>query len=265
MKGMGKSKKAILIVTTILAMPVLSVKANNQADSMPNLVEKWLQLSAQQQRVESEWAAEKPLLEQQLQLLQQEFETLNRNVSSKQGGQSEVAQKRESLASEQQRLEKQQFELQSALKFHRKQLSQIVSRLPPVLQNAWNETLLKWQGDISAQTDANQLQDVLALYQQWADFQKRIVVHEAPIQLNGEEFMVDQLYVGVSQAWFISKDGKTTGVGAPKGTSWVWTAVNDLDTAALVSAIAMYRKQQPASLIQLPYVATPTLGGPSNG
>ncbi|WP_462151138.1 hypothetical protein [Pseudoalteromonas xiamenensis] len=83
---MGKSKKAILIVTTILAMPVLSVKANNQADSMPNLVEKWLQLSAQQQRVESEWAAEKPLLEQQLQLLQQEFETLNRNVSSKQGG-----------------------------------------------------------------------------------------------------------------------------------------------------------------------------------
>ncbi|MFC3031684.1 DUF3450 family protein [Pseudoalteromonas fenneropenaei] len=225
------------------------------AEALPQLVEQWLNLSRQQQQLVTQWAQEKPALEQQLQLLKQEQQQLSGKVKVQQGGQSEVDSKRQSLITEQQQLEQQQQLLSSELIKHRQQLQQLASRMPPPLQASWQANLQTWQSSMEQLALAEQLQQVLAMYQQFRDFQKRIVVQQDVIELDGKQILVEQLYMGVSQAWFMTKDGSQIGIGAPKGTSWQWQQRDDIDVGALQQALAMYRKQQPAALVTLPYFA----------
>lgn len=240
------------LAASLLPLQVSFAASRDAANEMPNLVKQWLNLSHQQQQLKQQWASEKPILEQRLQLLEQEKTLLSNKASSQQGGQTEVAQKREQLVSEQVRLESEQTKLHAALRFHRSQLAALVNRMPPPLAHEWRQVLENGALAQADQSEAAQLQAILGLYQKWADFQKRIVVQEASIVLENDEVMVDQLYVGVSQAWFVSKDGSKVGIGSAQGTQWQWQVDERIEASTLKTAIAMYRKQQPSDFVTLP-------------
>lgn len=231
------------------------------AQQLPELVQQWLSLTRQQQQLQSQWQQEQPLLEQQLQLLNQEQQQLSATVHSQQGGQSQVSEQREQLAREQQQLEAEQQQLLATLSALRQQLQQLAPRLPPPLQQSWQAQLPALSANsataIAAATASDdaaaQLQLVLSLLNQWHDFQKRIVVSKSTIELNGEQHLVSQLYLGVSYAWFISDDGRVKGIGHSQGSQWQWQLQPSLDGGAIAQAMAMYHKQQPAALLSLPF------------
>ncbi len=59
------------------------------------------------------------------------------------------------------------------------------------------------------------------------------------------------LYLGISQAYYVSGDGKIAGFGAPSGDRWAWTAANEAGPEIL-RAISIYKNEQTAVFVKLP-------------
>ncbi len=73
-------------------------------------------------------------------------------------------------------------------------------------------------------------------------------VRELP---DGTSAEVTALYVGISTAYYVSRDGSAAGMGTASPDGWVWTPAND-DAAQIAKAIAILKNEQVASFVKLP-------------
>lgn len=234
-----------------LLMPALGFNA--YADSvgeLEQLVERWLLIERQISELNSNHVEQKNSMEQSLKLLNAEHKQLSQLTKNTEKSGDELAQKRADLVQQQNELELEQQHLASQLTAISQALLSLQVQLPPPLVTSWQAI-----GDLNdkALTLTDKLQMVLKMTKQLTDFQQRISLHEATIpHPDGQEVWVTQLYLGASQAWFVSKDQSYVGTGCPTSLGWQWQFDEQINSDQVAKAIAIYKKEKSADWVTLP-------------
>lgn len=215
------------------------------------LVEQWLSVERQSSALESQWQNQKPLLEQRVALLTLQKQKLQAMLSAKNGDTGEVEQKRLALVEEQAELESQQTIITKGTQILTHLLVGMQAMIPPPVSETWQQE----NPNIATNPDTSrQLQVLVTQLTKLAEFDQRISVVQRQIQNEqGQTVVVKQLYVGASNAWFVSSDGSYSGTGVAKESGWYWQFNESEDSNEITKAIAIFEKQAEADFVSLPF------------
>ena len=249
------------IISVIIAFVLFAFFASSNVTAAPNkveqtdsLIQKWLAIEQQRNAMINDWHQQEPLLKQRLSLLKQEQAQLEKDLATTSDNDSEVEKKRAELLKSQNNMESGQALLENSLVDYFQVIAEIQPQLPPPLFNAWQKKLSS--AEFTTADTTKKLNTLLELLEQLNDFEQRISHAETALTLptpQGEkEIMVQQLYIGLAQAWYVSLDGNLVGRGIPEANGWRWQADNSVDGETILNAIAMIERRSEAQFLQLP-------------
>jgi septal ring factor EnvC (AmiA/AmiB activator) len=242
-------------------------------NEIDKLIYQWSQLEQQYNEIDLDWREKKPILKQQLKLLKEEKLQLQNLLDEHTSQSGEVAQKRIDLLTEQTSLEKIQAQMNIELMQITKLVLNMHKRLPPPIQSKWNsdDTSLtkKNQAKIN---NSERLEKLLQMLDSISRFEERPALHQTTMTVsrlvkensdisvtdlkNNDQMIeieVDQFYLGISQGWYISKNGDYWGSGNSSSTGWQWhQQALEVDVNELKETIRILRDPALASIVTLP-------------
>lgn len=231
-----------------------TVTQANKVEQSDSLIKNWLSIEQQRNAMMNDWHQQKPLLEQRLLLLKQEQAQLEQDLSNASVNDTDVEKKRTQLLASQNSMEAAQNQLESSLVTYYQLISELQPLLPPPLNKAWQSKLA--EAEFQNADSTIRLSTLLALLEQLNDYQLRISHVQSALVLpsskGDKEVMVHQLYLGLSQAWYVSLDGSLVGRGQPTPSGWQWLADENVDGEVVLNAIAMMERKTEAAFLQLP-------------
>ncbi len=235
-------------ITLLLALACSPVLAGEKAQQLDQLTRQWLETERQATHLQNSWLQQKPALEQRLILLKSEQTQLQSLLSENHDNRDEVEQKRNELLQQQAQLETEQAGVADVLQALSRRLDALQPMLPPPLQSGWNKS----EG---SEDDTLRLQ--LARLNRLKEFNERVTLHSMRLpHESGSEVLVQQIYLGLAQAWFVSADGEYRGFGRAEQGQWQWHFSDEIAAADIQQAIAIAEKQKPAADIALPFTLT---------
>jgi hypothetical protein len=244
-------KRTILYAVLLgsLLIPMISFAAENPVEDIHQLTMQWTGLEHQKDLLRKNWRGDKPVLEQQLSLLERESKELNQFLKESAQEQDEVEQRRLELLEQQTRLEKEQSSLEQSLKQAAIRLRTLHIQLPPPLVEGWDEELPRLEDPLL--TSSERLQLVLNLLSQLDDFQQKVTLNETVMILtDGKEYLVKQVFLGLSHGWYVTADQSHAAAGTASPDGWQWTPVTHGERIAHIIAI-LERRMNP-ELITMP-------------
>jgi hypothetical protein len=219
------------------------------------VVQQWIETRRAASDAKNQWATEKELITASIRMFERELDDLRQRQDSL-GGQSEVVDR------EQRELEEEKHLLDEATRRMAELATTLEGRLraltpqfPEPLQRRIEPLLGRFPetpGD-TRMTAAERMQNVVTLLSEAERFNASISV-ESEIRRNavGLEVQVETLYLGLAQGYFVGEEGRFAGVTVPTGSGWQAIERSELGPR-IRKAIAMYRNQQPAAFVALPF------------
>jgi len=137
--------------------------------------------------------------------------------------------------------------------FESKLKAQIPNYPPPLVSQELVSKIISLIPEDSRETKVpliSRVQNLILILKAVQEFNSELLV-ASEIRRNGDkEIEVQAIYLGLGQAWFVSKDGSFAGTGGPSENGWIWQP--DPSIAGQVQdAIAVYDKSKPASYVAL--------------
>lgn len=246
--------KTIKITLIALFFTNSAIAQNNVVEKTDNLIKQWLSVEQQRNEIINDWHQQKPLLEQRLTLLTQEQEQLEQDIVTASVNDSDVEKKRAELLTSQNEMEAAEGQLESALVKYYQFIAELQGKLPPPIQKIWRSKLS--EAELQQADTTQRLNTLLELLEQLNDYQNRISHVQSALVLTTEsgdkEMMVHQVYLGLSQAWYVSLDGSLVGRGQPTKHGWQWISDETVSAETLFKTIAMMERKTEANFVQLP-------------
>ncbi|KZN31779.1 DUF3450 family protein [Pseudoalteromonas luteoviolacea] len=223
------------------------------------LIDQWLKLEKQQSTLNSVWAERKTKLQQQISLLQKEQQELERLLERNRSNKNEVSQQRQKLITQQAEFEEYDASLATDLDNLVNYMQSVQPRLPLPLQKKWQETLIT----LAPQANSNKLDSILKLFKQAYDFDDQVVFHTGLVSFSKDEsksILAEQVYLGLSQGWYISADKQYYGYGRSDNSKWHWwhgpqtTQIlgTELSNAQISAVTDIIKQPTRARYVQLP-------------
>jgi hypothetical protein len=213
-----------LLWTFIAVFPLTTLA--DTGNSSEKLMDDWLNLEIQKGQLQSSWSQREQDLDQHLALLEIESERLKEVLTRRTEISDDVDERRSALLQQQEQLEQEQSDLKTQLEIAWRGVKALHPRLPPPLHSEWQTQLDKIIPD--ALNNSEMLERLLALFKMLEEFDERIALHRGVIQspvagnTDGAVMLVNQIYLGVSQGWYVSDDGETYGYGRATPLGWKW-------------------------------------------
>jgi hypothetical protein len=249
----------------MILLPLVSVAQTNNpsSNSLDQLMTQWLDIESQKGRMQSEWSLRKAELTRRLSLLDIERDALNDVIAQGNKVTSDVDQRRLSLLKVQDELEVEQTRTDAQLKQVVQTIQTLNPKLPPPLQDQWNEKLpLLLQGGSG---NSEKLERLLSMFLLVNEFDKRIAIHRSTMSIaNADDqqqaLLVTQIYLGASQGWYVSDDGSAYGYGRATSLGWHWwhgeeastELGRELDPKTLLKVRAILENPTTATFVSLP-------------
>jgi hypothetical protein len=247
------------------------LRAEIGAQDLDKLVLQWSKLEQQYSEIDTRWAERKPLVEQQLRLLREENLQLQTLLDGHISASSDVKKRRFDLLDEQTQMEK----IQELMKLDLIQISSVVlamhKRLPPPIKEQWNRSIALLTGANAGNnsgllTNSERLEKLLMMLKNIERFEKRPALHQTTMRVeklnkvnhknsddNMIEIQVDQVYLGVSQGWYISKNGEYWGEGYSAKTGWQWShQSSEVSVEELRKTVKILNNSTEAMIVTLP-------------
>lgn len=251
----------------LLACTTLSVSAAANYQDYEGLMAEWLSLEKQQGQLQQDWSLRKQFLEQRSGLLKKEYQSLKENLNQANSVKSEIDEKRLELASKQNKLEKEQEALLQSLSKAQFFIGNTLPKLPPPIQSQWQDKLAK----LNQGSDSNsvRLESTLSLFKMAEEFNKSVNLHKTTMKFRGSggqevTKLVSQIFLGLSQGWYISNDGSEYGYGRPNENQWQWWSSRDaerelsmnIDPTQIAQSLAILENPTTADFVSLPVSLT---------
>ncbi len=213
----------------------------------------WMQTRKAINSTIREWSDQKQALELTTELLNKEIGVLD----------GQIKQAREDAVGSKTKRDELDAKLKSRnelLDYAAKRLGAVEAKIaglaglfPPVLSESVEPLLKKFpKPDTSSQIPVSQrLQNLLTVFNEIEKFNAQFTVIPEMHQLNGTQVRVQVLYLGLAQAFYVSKSGRLAGVGRPGPDGWIWERNNKIAND-VTRAIRVFRDETIPSLVNLP-------------
>jgi len=222
------------------------------------LTQQWTSLERQKDELRSEWRTQKPVLEQQLTLLEREISELDTLIKTTTEQQDDVEQQRLAMLEEQTRLEQDSAALEASLAQASLNLHSLSRDLPPPLSKHWDDELARLDNPLA--TVSERFQKLLDLLGQLDDFDAKVTLNEAVITLgDGGDHVVKQVYLGLSHGWYVTADQRFAAAGMPGPDGWAWTAVPD--GAAIAKIVGILEQREHPEFVSIGFKLNEPLRG----
>jgi hypothetical protein len=215
--------KILCYFLTLMSISIPSLSAENK--SLNELMEQWINIESQKGNLQLSWNTRRQQLEQSQSLLASEIGVLKQVLKKTGSEKSDVDNKRIQLSEKQSLLEQEQVLVKNQIAQATDFTRALVVRLPPPLQSQWREKrLLLTQ---AGATDSEKLERLLTLYKLVNEFDERIALNRSSMEIpnsanESQNLLVTQMYLGVSQGWYVSDDGLYYGYGRASKLGWQW-------------------------------------------
>lgn len=212
----------------------------------------WVETKKLISREEAGWKAEKEMLESLITVREKEAAEMDKVVSLARERVADVEKQGSRLEEEflqrkawRETLEKRVVALEKAL------LPRLAS-LPPPLLEKMNDAVTRLRDPARDPADLQgRFRDLLAILGECSAFNSRLTYLPEIREIGGQKYEVDVLYLGMSQAWYVDRDGTESGTGVPGPAGWVW--VEDRSIAPRVRrAIDIHLKKEAPVFSRLP-------------
>ncbi len=256
--------KRLFATGLLLLFPFLSSPgiASESAD-LQQLMTTWLNLESQRGKLTTDWNERRQVLQHRLTLLEREAEVLEEMLAETSEDVSEVDERRQQLTQEQQTLEKRQEAMRAAIEAAIIKLDALSVRIPPPLQEEWSTGLAQVKRD--EMNLSEKLEKILSLSKTAEQFERRIAIHHDVMSIAGAEdsknVQVTQLYLGLSQGWYVSSEGDYYGYGYADANGWHWQHLSrggagssevPVNPEQLLRILAMIENPTQAEFVTLP-------------
>ncbi|MDN4503645.1 DUF3450 family protein [Alteromonadaceae bacterium BrNp21-10] len=249
----------IASITLSFSPHTIAVNAENSAE----LMQQWITLETQKGKLQTDWSQRQQQLQQRLSLFKLEQEALQQVIKKSSEVTSDVDEQRLALLSKQNELEAEQQQVAAQLHTMADTIEQFSLHLPPPLQQQWQQKLaLIKDTNVSS---SERLERLLSLFKLADDFDKRIAIHRTSMAVNDnssddQQVMVTQIYLGLSQGWYINDSDNIYGYGRADKMGWKWYHQQDADAelgtplsaAAIVKLRNTLEEPTTASYLALP-------------
>ena len=228
------------LLLAALAASSIAQEATDPVREIDALTQQWTDLEHQKDLLRADWRTQKPVLEQQLRLLEREIAELTAFLETTAAQQDEVEQRRLELLTEQTELEEEAAALDAGLAQASVVLHSLQRDLPPPLAEAWVEELARL--DNTVETSTERFRKLIELLGQLEDFEAKITLNEVVMPLSdGRDHVVKQVYLGMSHGWYVTADQSFAAAGRPGPNGWQWTPVTDAAPIATIVGILEQR------------------------
>ncbi|MBR9727392.1 DUF3450 family protein [Shewanella intestini] len=195
------------------------------------------------------WQQEAQHLTQLTQSYQAEKTLLQSKLDSADTESDQASVKREVLGAQQAEAEQTTEQYQQLLTQGLEVLRLTWSQLPAPLQRAQLKEYRQLNNDSAELTQRlTALVNIMAAIK---DFNQLFTLDKQLLNLNGQQWQADVLYIGLSVALFKLPDGSAAGVGHPSDKQWHWQPKPEMKSE-INQAFAVYLKQQKPQLVDLP-------------
>lgn len=236
-----------LLCLALVAFHTLA--ADNPVTEIESLTAQWSSLENQRSSLQASWRSEEPVLEQQLSLLERERDILTASLEETVQQLDVVEERRLELLGEQTRFEQEQLAMEDALRTALIEVRGLHPQLPPPLGNSWDEHLPRLMNEQLSTSE--RLQSLLEMLTALDDFRRMITVTESVMTMaDGNEYLISQIYLGLSTGWYVSADGRFAGSGHPSASGWVWQP--ETDAVSIGNMLAILERRRNAGLVTLP-------------
>jgi len=244
-----KFSRLLLIVSVFMTLSLSNAVIAQSVSEIDQATSQWLNIERQANELKTDWKKQSPLLNQRVLLLNVEIKQLKQQLSVNSEGGNDVDIKRAELLTEQTRIEQQQKEMTTTLDLIRYTTNNIAPLLPPVLKSQWqNKKVIEGKNN-----NTQHLQSALSQLTKLTEFNQRISTHESTIEITeGKSILVQQLFLGASVAWFVTRDGQYTGWGQAGAEGWQWHVDETMQGSDIKQALAIFQKKQSADWVTLP-------------
>ena len=230
---------AIIVLLAAVAAPT-SAQDTDPVRDIDALTQQWTSLEHQKDVLRADWRTQKPVLEQQLRLIERETSELTSLLETTAAQRDEVEQRRLELLTEQTELEEESAALDASLAQASVVLHSLQHDLPPQLSAAWVDELARLDNNVETSTE--RFRKLIELLGQLEDFEAKITLNEVVMTLgDGQEHVVKQVYLGLSHGWYVTADESFAAAGKPGPDGWLWTPVDDAAPIANIVGILEQR------------------------
>ncbi len=241
-------KKLLLCGGVFGLLSMFSVNASTSSNqTLDALMQQWISIESQKGQLQRSWSTQEQHLRQKLALLKTEKKALQAILSKTSDKKTELDSQRLELIGQQNNLEQEQVIIKAKIAELSDYFFTLLPKLPPPLQSTLQKKLQILKRDSASVSE--KLERLLSSLKLINEFDERIAVNKTSVRIadssdDEQDLLVTQVYLGLSQAWYVSENGQNYGYGRSEHTEWTWWHKKK-------ASLALGQELAPESLLEL--------------
>ncbi len=244
--------RTILALTLMVAGTVL---AQEEMENARQALEKTLETQRLISKEANDWRVGKEMMQERIDLIQRESETLKERITQTKKDQAEAEAKRAELQARNDLLKNSTKCLQHDIKAIEFRVLALMRRTPePVRQRVAPLTQRIPSNPKETKLSLSErYQNVIGVMNELNKAAREISVgSEVRTLKDGRKTEVTVFYIGLSQAYYVNEKSGLAGIGklGENGGEWIWEEQNDL-VEPVATLLGIYRGEKPAAYVPL--------------
>lgn len=215
---------------------------------------RWVQTQQIISKERRDWEVAREMLEQRAALVEGEIRAIEERLSELRSGLNEASAQRGELTGGNTELRQASAEFVDMVTSLENRTRTLLAGAPAPIRERVAPLSQRIPADPAStkQSLSERFQNVIGILNEVNKFNADITVtSEIQALPDGTTAEVQAIYIGLGQAYYVTPDGKSAGIGRPTPEGWRWTEANDL-ALRITRAIAILKNEEVPAYVPLP-------------
>lgn len=238
----------MLSATTPMEPPTQDVRETR------DVLKQWVDVERTISAEKRDWALGKELLQDRIEIVRDEIEALRGDIGEAQASITTADATRAELLAENAALKAASASLEELVVGLEARVRELLVKLPPPIVERVSvlSARMPKPGETSQASLGARYANLVGILNEVNKFNGEVSLYSELRQLeDGSSAQVAALYIGISQAFYVTNDQQFAGTGSGTSAGWEWLPDN-ASAPAIARAIAILENEAPAAFVHLP-------------